>query len=72
MAEIGELIPGRRGKIRIRLCGKRAKLIIIALCTDHQKIKTGTLKMVKSLELVDVAPIAIAIKPDFVQQNKLP
>jgi quinol monooxygenase YgiN len=29
------------------------------------KYKNGTLKMVKSLELVEVVPIAIAIKPGF-------
>jgi quinol monooxygenase YgiN len=34
------------------------------------KYKTGTGKWVRSLELVDVAPIAIAIKPAFVNQNK--
>ena len=41
------------------------------LKTPHfLKYKSGTLKMVKSLELVDVAPIAIAIKPEFVKENE--
>ncbi|WP_442591989.1 putative quinol monooxygenase [Pedobacter sp. AW31-3R] len=36
----------------------------VHLKTPHfLKYKNGTLKMVKSLELVEVAPIAIAIKP---------
>jgi len=37
------------------------------LKTPHfLKYKSGTLKMVKSLELVEVAPIAIEIKPELV------
>lgn len=41
------------------------------LKTPHfLKYKSGTLKMVKSIELVDVAPIAIAIKPEFVKENE--
>jgi quinol monooxygenase YgiN len=36
------------------------------LKTPHfLKYKNGTLKMVKSLELVEVAPIAIEVKPGF-------
>ena len=36
------------------------------LKTPHfLKYKNGTLKMVKSLELVDVAPIAIEVKPEL-------
>jgi quinol monooxygenase YgiN len=36
------------------------------LKTPHfQKYKSGTLKMVKSLELVEVAPIAMEIKPEL-------
>jgi quinol monooxygenase YgiN len=31
------------------------------------KYKNGTLKMVKSLELVEVAPIGIEIKPEFIR-----
>ncbi|HTN36610.1 MAG TPA: antibiotic biosynthesis monooxygenase family protein [Arachidicoccus sp.] len=34
------------------------------------KYKHGTLKMVKSLELVEVVPIAIAIKPELMNHNK--
>jgi len=38
------------------------------LKTPHfLKYKNGTLKMVKSLELVEVAPIAIAIKPELMK-----
>ena len=38
------------------------------LKTPHfLKYKTGTLKMVKSLELVEVAPIAIEIKPELIK-----
>lgn len=38
----------------------------VHLQTAHfLKYKHGTLKMVKSLELVEVAPIAIAIKPEL-------
>lgn len=33
------------------------------------KYKNGTLKMVKSLELVEVAPIAIEIKPELISNN---
>jgi hypothetical protein len=33
------------------------------------KYKNGTLNWVRSLELLDVAPIAIAIKPTFVNQD---
>jgi len=33
------------------------------------KYKNGTLKMVKSLELVEVAPIAIEIKPELIKTN---
>ncbi len=37
------------------------------LKTPHfLKYKTGTAKMVKSLELTEVAPIAIEIKPDLI------
>jgi len=37
------------------------------LRTPHfLKYKNGTLKMVKSLELVEVAPIAIEIKPELI------
>ena len=39
------------------------------LKTPHfQKYKTGTLKMVKSLELVDVDPIAFGAKPDILKR----
>jgi len=38
------------------------------LKTPHfLKYKTGTLKMVKSLELVEVAPIAVEIKPELIK-----
>ncbi len=38
----------------------------VHLKTPHfLKYKTGTLKMVKSLELVEVTPIAIEIKPEL-------
>jgi quinol monooxygenase YgiN len=40
------------------------------LRTPHfLKYKNGTLKMVKSLELVEVAPIAIEIKPELIRNN---
>jgi quinol monooxygenase YgiN len=39
------------------------------LKTPHfLKYKNGTLKMVKSLELVEVAPIAIEIKPELIRK----
>jgi quinol monooxygenase YgiN len=39
------------------------------LKTPHfLKYKNGTLKMVKSLELVEVAPIAIEIKPELMKK----
>ncbi|ACT93055.1 Antibiotic biosynthesis monooxygenase [Dyadobacter fermentans DSM 18053] len=39
------------------------------LKTPHfQKYKTGTLEMVKSLELVDVDPIAFGAKPDILKR----
>jgi quinol monooxygenase YgiN len=34
------------------------------------KYKNGTLKMVKSLELIEVAPITIDIKPELMRNNK--
>jgi quinol monooxygenase YgiN len=34
------------------------------------KYKTGTLKMVKSLELMEVAPIAMAIKPELMNNKE--
>jgi quinol monooxygenase YgiN len=34
------------------------------------KYKNGTLKMVKSLELIEVAPITIEIKPELMRNNK--
>jgi quinol monooxygenase YgiN len=38
------------------------------LKTPHfLKYKSGTLKMVKSLELIEVAPIAMEIKPELIQ-----
>jgi quinol monooxygenase YgiN len=41
------------------------------LKTPHfLKYKNGTLKMVKSLELVDVAPIVIAIKPEVMKDKQ--
>jgi quinol monooxygenase YgiN len=41
------------------------------LKTPHfLKYKTGTLKMVKSLELMEVAPIAIEIKPEMMNNHK--
>jgi quinol monooxygenase YgiN len=41
------------------------------LKTPHfLKYKTGTLKMVKSLELVEVTPIAIEIKPEMIRNTK--
>lgn len=36
------------------------------------KYKNGTLKMVKSLELVEVAPMAIEIKPELIRNNTQP
>jgi quinol monooxygenase YgiN len=40
----------------------------IHLKTPHfLKYKNGTLKMVKSLELVEVSPIAIEIKPELIE-----
>lgn len=40
------------------------------LKTAHfQKYKTGTLKMVKSLELIDVDPIAFGAKPDMLDKK---
>lgn len=42
------------------------------LKTPHfLKYKNGTLKMVKSLELVEVAPIVIAIKPALLKDSAL-
>ena len=39
------------------------------LSTPHfLKYKNGTLKMVKSLELVEVAPIALEIKPELIRK----
>jgi quinol monooxygenase YgiN len=41
------------------------------LKTPHfLKYKSGTLKMVKSLELVEVAPIAMEIKPELIQNKE--
>lgn len=41
------------------------------LKTSHfLKYKNGTLKMVKSLELIEVEPIAIAIKPELSETEK--
>ena len=41
------------------------------LRTPHfLKYKNGTLKMVKSLELVEVTPIAMEIKPALLKDNK--
>ena len=41
------------------------------LKTPHfLKYKSGTLKMVKSLELVEVAPIAMEIKPELIQTKE--
>jgi quinol monooxygenase YgiN len=34
------------------------------------KYKNGTLKMVKSLELIEVTPITIEIKPELMRNNK--
>ena len=34
------------------------------------KYKSGTLKMVKSLELIEVAPIAMEIKPELIQKKE--
>lgn len=34
------------------------------------KYKNGTLNMVKSLELIDVDPIALGVKPDFLKNDK--
>lgn len=43
------------------------------LKTPHfLKYKNGTLKMVKSLELIEVAPIAIEIKPELIRNNTQP
>ncbi|WP_353720253.1 antibiotic biosynthesis monooxygenase [Dyadobacter sp. 676] len=40
------------------------------LKTPHfQKYKTGTLKMVKSLQLIDVDPIAFGAKPDIFEKK---
>jgi quinol monooxygenase YgiN len=40
----------------------------VHLKTPHfLKYKTGTLKMVKSLKLVEVAPIAMEIKPELIK-----
>jgi quinol monooxygenase YgiN len=40
------------------------------LKTSHfLKYKSGTLKMVKSLELIEVAPIAMEIKPELIQKR---
>ena len=40
------------------------------LKTPHfLKYKNGTLKMVKSLELIEVAPIAMEIKPELIGTN---
>lgn len=38
--------------------------------THFLKYKNGTLKMVKSLELIETAPIAIAIKPGLIKGGK--
>ena len=41
------------------------------LKTPHfLKYKTGTLKMVRTLELIEVAPIAMAIKPELMERNE--
>lgn len=41
------------------------------LKTPHfLKYKSGTLKMVKSLKLIEVAPIAMEIKPELTENNK--
>jgi quinol monooxygenase YgiN len=41
------------------------------LKTPHfLKYKSGTLKMVKSLELIEVAPIALEIKPELMRNTK--
>jgi quinol monooxygenase YgiN len=41
------------------------------LKTPHfLKYKNGTLKMVKSLELLEVAPIAVEIKPELIQNKE--
>ena len=41
------------------------------LKTPHfLKYKSGTLKMVKSLELIEVAPIAMEIKPELLQTKE--
>jgi quinol monooxygenase YgiN len=41
------------------------------LKTPHfLKYKNGTMKMVKSLQLIEVAPIAIAIKPEMIINNQ--
>lgn len=41
------------------------------LKTPHfLKYKNGTLKMVRSLELIEVAPIAMEIKPELVRNTK--
>lgn len=34
------------------------------------KYKNGTLNMVKSLELIDVDPIALGVKPDLLKNDK--
>ncbi|MDB5023567.1 MAG: flavoredoxin [Mucilaginibacter sp.] len=42
------------------------------LKTPHfLKYKNGTFKMVKSLELVEAAPIALAFRPELLQNKKL-
>lgn len=44
----------------------------IHLKTPHfLKYKSGTLKMVKSLELVEVSPIALEIKPELIENKSL-
>lgn len=43
----------------------------IHLKTPHfLKYKSGTLKMVKSLELIEVSPIALEIKPELIENKK--
>ncbi|KQB42542.1 putative quinol monooxygenase [Flavobacterium aquidurense] len=43
----------------------------IHLKTPHfLKYKNGTLKMVKSLELIEVSPIALEIKPELIKNKK--
>lgn len=40
------------------------------LKTPHfQKYKTGTLKMIKSLQLIDVDPIALGAKPNILEKR---